>query len=58
MKTEYLTNIDILMCKNVEVKMDQDMNMVMTCSLSGLPCEDVLRYADEDGCAYEREEAE
>lgn len=50
----YLTNDDIMMCKYVTIKRSTDDMAACTCSLSGLPCEDVLRYSD--GCKYDRED--
>ena len=50
---QYLTNNDILLCKYVEIHNDHETGIYNVCSLSGLPCEDVLRYSDEN-CKYER----
>lgn len=49
----YLKDSDILMCKHVTITNAIE-DMTYTCSLSGLPCEDVLRCSD--GCSYEKVE--
>ena len=43
-----------LMCKNSTGGTDSDGYFIPVCSLSGLPCETVQRYADE-ACKYEVE---
>ena len=49
----FLSDDDILMCKNVTIKLNDNNEMYYACKLGcELPCEDVLRYSD--ACKYER----
>ena len=50
MNGDFLTDSDILRCKYVDVKVNDDDYMVYTCRLCGIPCEDVMRCSD--GCVY------
>lgn len=51
----YMEESDFWNCKHVKGGTDGDGSVVAVCSLSGLMCEEVLRYADE-GCKYEKSE--
>ena len=43
-----ITENDMLNCKYCEYKADEDGFYEPHCSKSGLPCDTVLRYGDED----------
>ena len=51
----YMELSDFWNCKHVKGGTDAEGNVAPTCGLSGLICEDVLRYGD-DGCKYEKAE--
>ena len=51
---KYMEDSDFWMCKHVKAGTDYDGVSVPICELSGLMCEEVLRFSDES-CKYERE---
>ena len=52
---KYMELADFWNCKHVKGGTDAFGDVAPTCKLSGLMCEEVLRYADE-GCKYEKAE--
>ena len=50
-----ITDSDLYMCKYSTSKKDNCGCFVPYCTLSDLPCDDVLRYADK-ACKYTKEE--
>ena len=46
--SDFLTDSDILKCRNVDIKTTEDGDMIYTCRVCGIPCEDVMRCSD--GC--------
>lgn len=50
---KYMELSDFWNCKHVKGGTDAFGDVAPTCKLSGLMCEEVLRYADE-GCKYEK----
>ena len=48
-----MTDDELYMCKYSTAGEDQDGFTVPFCTLSDMPCDDVLRYGDE-GCIYSK----
>ena len=54
MNGDFLTDDDILRCKYVTIKANDNDFDTYVCSLCNIPCEDVIRCSD--GCVYTRRE--